>query len=80
MVAYRYQSPESSFMIYPHNGWWGLMINGEKYNDYASPEDAADDVNAQNTGCTAWDSLENAEAPESLAEWDRAPFQGDRSE
>lgn len=70
MKAYRYISPDSSFVIYPGNGWWSLSINGEKLNDYASPEDAAYDVSAQNTGNTAWDLLEDVDAPDSLDAWE----------
>lgn len=75
MKAYRYSSPDSTFVIYPNNGWWGLMINGEKYNDYASPQEAAYDVSAQNTENTSWDSLENVEdTPESLDDWEPIDF------
>lgn len=70
MNAYRYVSPDSTFVIFPNNGWWGLMINDEKYSDYASPEEAAYDVSAQNTGNTSWDYLENVDAPASLSDWE----------
>lgn len=75
MKAYRLTMPSASFVIYPKNGWWGLMINGEKVDDYATPEAAAYDVGAQNTGYTGWDLLEDVDAPESLQDWDTFPFE-----
>ena len=76
MHAYRYTSPDSTFVIYPNNGWWGLMINGEKYSDYASPEEAAYDVSAQNTGNSSWDALENVDAPDALSMWETIAYEG----
>lgn len=74
MKAYRYITPEASFEIYPDNGWWRLMVNGSNTNQYATPEEAAEDVAAQNTGNTSWDSLEDVDAPPTLHDWDLFDF------
>lgn len=74
MTAYRYTIPEASFVIYPGNGWWELSINGNKWDEYASAEAAAYDVSAQNTGYSAWDSLEDVEVPQALEDWEAFSF------
>lgn len=69
MKAYRYTTPEADFLIYPDNGFWGLIVNGSRRGEYASPDDAVADVAAQNTGDTGWDLMEDVDAPELLQNW-----------
>lgn len=76
MYAYRYMIPDSSFIIYPNNGQWGLKINGTFVNDYSTAEAAAYDVASQNTGYVQWDLLEDVDAPASLSEWDAFAYEG----
>ena len=74
LQAYRYTSPEATFLVFPDNGRWGLSINDRFVADYETPEDAAYDVSAQNTGDTSWDALEDVDVPEQLQDWVLIPY------
>jgi hypothetical protein len=47
-----------------------LWIGEELLGSYSSPINAADDVYMQATGYHEWDSLESADNPHDISEWE----------
>lgn len=54
-------------------GMWDLWVNDLPTLTFATPEDAARAVYAQDTGYIVWDELEKHTAPETLAGWEQRP-------
>ncbi len=54
-----------------HHKVYELWLEDEKLGEYATAEDAAQDVAAFNTGYVEWDNLESdaIAVPQSIAEW-----------
>ncbi len=73
MHIYIYNTDLGTFEItnHKHHNYYDLLLNDEKLGEYATAQDAADDVREFNTNCIQWDQLESSStsAPNSLEEW-----------
>lgn len=68
-MNYRFDGPDGALRIAYTSGGWDLYVYDVFVGAYSSPEDAADDVAAHNTGSPAWDDDADADYPETLADW-----------
>lgn len=71
MATYRYDGPDGQMTLKLRDGAWHLTLFGQEVGIYTSPEDAAADVAAHNTGNELWDEMTDADAPETLDDWFR---------
>ena len=74
MRIYEYNADVGTFEIRQlEHERYELWIEDEKLGDYESPQLAASDVAAFNTGYNEWDRFENDERhfPKSLADWSK---------
>lgn len=63
-----------------HHRTYELWLEDEKLGEYATAQDAAEDVATFNTGYVEWDTLESdaIEVPGTISEWTEVPV--DRNE
>lgn len=69
-----YESPIGNIYIVPlADGSYGMLYNGIIYEACDTPEDEADNIYMQVTGCYQWDMLDttNVFVPHDLSEWIR---------
>ncbi len=73
MHIYIFNTDIGTFEItnYKHHSYYDLLLNDEKLGEYASAQDAAEDVYSFNTNYIQWDQLEGSatRVPSSLAQW-----------
>lgn len=71
MRIYQYRSPIGRFLIKLHTkDRWDLWLRDELLGSYHSAVAAADDVYTQTTGDYDWDSLQGADIPTDIYEWE----------
>jgi hypothetical protein len=70
---WRYKSPIGNIYIERlADGTYGMRFKGTVWESCDSPDDEADNVYMQVTGCSDWDmyDAENADVPHDLSEWE----------
>lgn len=72
MIVYFWKSPVGTFWIRQRpDGRWNLGIGDDVFGSYAKPEQAADDVYMNVTGCSEWDIRPpDTNTPTDLSEWE----------
>ncbi len=73
-MYFRYQTAFGTFWIKPHPNrpdQYLLGFDDIPVGTYATPEEAAQDVYAQNTGWERWDTLMEISGPEHIGEWEQ---------
>ncbi|MFP3912987.1 MAG: hypothetical protein ACLFUT_13005 [Desulfobacteraceae bacterium] len=73
-MYFRYQTAFGTFWIKPDSNREGPYLLGFEdipIGNYATPEEAAQDVYAQNTGWERWDSLMEISGPEHIGQWEQ---------
>ena len=54
------------------NGKYAFWYDGETYDEWDTPEGAADDIGRHRTGCGEWDYIcEQPDDPTNLSEWNK---------
>lgn len=72
MSNYTFETPVGTFLIRPiAKKTYGLLINNYLLGSYRSPDEAAEDVYKNNSGCHEWDDChgESQDTPVALSGW-----------
>ena len=71
---WKYKSPIGNIFIRRlSDGSYGMVFNGTVWESCDTPQEAADNVYMQETGCSEWDMYNTANiiVPAELSKWER---------